>query len=41
MLPGLLYADESEKDLKGKVRRLVEVCKRRGLSFNARGLGGG
>ena len=40
-LPGLLYADDvvlcgkSKKDLRAMVERFAEVCKRRGLKFNA------
>ena len=40
-LPGLLYADdlvlcgESEEDLKAIVGCFAEVCRRRGLKFNA------
>ena len=40
-MPGLLYADdlvlcsESEQDLRTMVKRLVEVCRRRGLKLNA------
>ena len=39
--PGLLYANdlvlsgESEEDLKVMVGHFVEVCRRRGLKFNA------
>ena len=40
-LPGLLYVDdlvlcgESEKNLRARARRFVEVCRRRGLKVNA------
>ena len=40
-LPDFLHADdlvlcgESEEDLRAMVRRFVEVCRRRGLKFNA------
>ena len=40
-LPGLLYADdfflcgESEEDLRGMVGRFAELCRKRGLKFNA------
>ena len=40
-LPGLFYADdlvmcgELEEDLRAIVRRLIQVCRRRGLKVNA------
>ena len=40
-LPGLLYEDdlifcgESEEDLRAMVKRFVEMCRRKGLKFNA------
>ena len=40
-MPCLLYADdlvlygESEKDLRAIVGRFIEMCRRRGLKFNA------
>ena len=40
-MPGLLYADylvlcgESEEDLRVMVGQFAEVCRRRGLKFNA------
>ena len=34
-LPGLLYADDLEKDLRAMMGWFVEVCRRRGLKVNA------
>ena len=40
-MPGLFYADdlvmcgELEEDLRAIVRRLIQVCRRRGLKVNA------
>ena len=34
-LPGLLYADDSEEDLRVMVERLVEACRSSSLEVNA------